>query len=344
MSRAAALAGLAGWSAVVAMLALAFLHGELRPGQASLCAAFGWAAAVGLAPTWAELPRFVTGWLAAGVATVAVFLGVAATALGNGIPYVVLRGPELGATLVAAGLLGSLVAVLGYSHQRLAREVAAQAVRVAQLRERAVESHLKALTAQVNPHFLFNTLNTLAELVHEDADTAEAHVTDLAHMMRYALRSTSRWVTLGEELDVVRRFLRLEATRLEDRLSWSVDLDVDAAGIEVPGMIVQPLVENAVRHGVASRAQGGRVRVRASRLEERLRIVVEDDGPGVPTEVATAVHAGGRGTEGAGGGLYTVAERVRLAWVENAASLALGPAEDGRGTRIVLDLPSGGPP
>ncbi len=343
MRRAAALGGLAAWSLGTALLALAFLHGDLRPGQAALCGAFGWVAAVGLAPTWSELPSFVTGWLAAGVATVVALLGVAATGLGSGIAYAVLRGPELAATVVAAGMVGSLVVVLGYTHRRLAREVAGQAARVARLRERALESHLKALTAQINPHFLFNTLNTLAELVHEDADTAEEHVTDLAHMMRYALRSTSRWVPLGEEMDVVRRFFRLEGMRLGSRLTWTVEVDVDAADVRVPGLLVQPIVENAVRHGVSVRPEGGRVSVRASRRAGRLRIAVEDDGPGLPEEVAQQLHAAGRGTEGAGGGLYTTAERVRLAWSEGGASMAVEPGDGGRGTRIVLDLPVGGP-
>ncbi|MEO0604799.1 MAG: hypothetical protein AAF211_25430, partial [Myxococcota bacterium] len=148
MRRAAALAGLAAWSVGTALLALAFVHGELRPGQAALCAVFGWAAAVGLAPAWRELPPFVTGWLTAGVATVVVLLGVAGTGFGSGIPYLVLRGPEVGATVVSATLLGSLVAVLAYTHRRLAHEVADQAARVSRLRQRALESHLAALTAQ----------------------------------------------------------------------------------------------------------------------------------------------------------------------------------------------------
>ena len=321
-------------------MALVFLHGELRPGQAALCGAFGWAVAQVLAPTWSGLPRFVVGWLAGGVATVGALLAVTGTGVGSGVAYAVLRGPEVIATFVVAGMIGSLVAALGYTHQRLAREVAEQAVRVAKLRERALESHLAALTAQINPHFLFNTLNTLAEVVHEDADAAEGLVTDLAHMMRYVLRSTSRPVRLREELDVVRRFFRLEQVRLGSRLSWSVDADADVEALELPGLLVQPLVENAVRHAVAQSTEGGRVEVRARMIGDRLQVEVADDGPGLPQAIANALHEPGRGTEGSGGGLYTAAERVRLAWPPGAASLTTSPGSGGRGARIVLDLPA----
>jgi len=338
------LGGLALWSVGTALVALAFLHGDLRPGQAARCGAFGWGVAQVLAPTWSALPRFVTGWLAMGVATVGVLLGVVGTGIGNGIAYAVLRGPEIGAVVVSAGLLGSLVAALGYTHQRLVREVTSQAARVAMLREKALESHLTALTAQINPHFLFNTLNTLAEVVHEDADVAEKLVTDLAHMMRYVLRSTSREVRLGEEIDVVKRFFRLEAARLGDRLAWSVDVAPDAEDALLPGLLVQPLVENAVRHAVSDRPEGGRVEVRARRDGTRLRIEVEDDGPGLSNAIAWALHEPGRGTEGAGGGLYTTAERVRLAWGPGRASLTAGSGAGSRGTRIVLDLPDGAAP
>ena len=343
MTRAVSLAGLALWSGGTALAALFFLHSELQPSQAALCGVFGWLVALALAPTWSALPRFVTGWLAAGVATVASLLAAAGTAVGNGIAYLVLRGPELVAVLVAVGLVGTLVAALGYTHHRLAREVAEQAARVAQLRATALESHLAALTARTNPHFLFNTLNTLAQVVHEDADTAEDLVLDLAHMMRYTLRSTSSWVPLSDEIDVVRRFFRLEHARLGDRLSFTVEASPEALEVLVPGLIVQPLVENAVHHAVARRTEGGRVGVTARREGDRLRITVVDDGPGLPEPVATAVHDRGRGTGGAGGGLYTTAERVRLAWSEGAGRLTVMPGDDGRGTRVVLDLPAESP-
>lgn len=327
------------WCGLVALGALGFLHGTPRLGQWAVGTLAGWGIALVLHTTWASLPRFVTSWLAAGTGTVGVLVAAVGTVVGKGPAYAVLRGPELLATLGSAGLLGSAVAALAYTHRRLAREVARQEQRVAELRRRALESHLAALSAQINPHFLFNTLNTLAEVVHEDAGAAEALVTDLAHMMRYALRSTSRWVPLGEELEVVRRLFRLEAARLGDRLRWSVDVEPAAAEVEVPGLLVQPLVENAVRYAVADRVEGGTVTVAARREGGRLHVVVEDDGPGLPPEIARELHAPGRGTEGAGGGLYTTAERVRLAWPHEAGTLEAVATD--RGTRLRIDVPVG---
>lgn len=335
---------LAVWAGLTALAVLGFIHGTWRPGQALLCAGFGLAATWGLGGTWVRLPSFVTVWLAMGVATVAALLAAVGTAIGDGVAYVVLRGPELTATLAFAGLLGASVASLAYTHQRLADEVATQAEHMAQLRQRALERHLAALSAQLNPHFLFNTLNTVAQVVHEDADVAEDLVTDLAHMMRYVLRSTARWVLLGDELDVVRRLLRLEQARLGERLRWSVEVVPPAGEVEIPGLLVQPLVENAVRHAVASRVEGGSIAVRAHIESNRLHVTVEDDGPGLPEAVATSMTTPGRGTEGAGGGLYATAERVRLAWSEGQGRLVATTGPSGRGTRLSLDVPVGGAP
>ena len=344
-------AGLAGGSIAVAVGALLFLHLELRPAQAALCGGIGWLGAVILRRAWATLPRFVTGWLDAGVATVITLVGAMATVSGDGLAYVALRGPELVVTGSTAGLLGTAVTALAYTHHRLAAEVATQEKRVARLQQRALQSHLAALSAQINPHFLFNTLNTLAEVVHEDADLAEDLITDLAAMMRYAPRSSHGWVELGEELDVIRRLLRLAEARLGERLQWSVTATEEARAVKVPGLLVQPLVENAIKYAAAARAEGGRVHVAAvvssTDRGDRLHVVVADDGPGLPATIASALHEPGRGTGGAGGGLYHTAERTRLAWGEATAGLRIEPTDSGEattGTRLVLDVPTQMPP
>ena len=135
--------------------------------------------------------------------------------------------------------------------------MALQATHLATHQRLALESRLAALSAQINPHFLFNTLNTLAELIHQDEDRAEDLVTDLAAMMRYALQSSAGRVPLTEELEVVRKLLRIQQVRLGDWLRWTVEDSVGLSDVLIPGLLVQPLVENAVRHAIRA-PSGGR--------------------------------------------------------------------------------------
>jgi sensor histidine kinase YesM len=324
----------------VAFAALGYLYGEALPLTALACGLVAVGTAAALRSAWSNLPDFVTGWLDAGLVLTVALLAVLATASPRGVAFIVLRGTPLAALSAITALAGTATASLGYTHRRLAREVAAQADRMAALQQRALESRLSALSAQVNPHFLFNTLNTLAELVHEDEDRAEDLITDLSGMMRHALRSSATRVPLSEELDIVRRMLRLEGARLGSRLTWSVDADPDVLAALIPGLLVQPLVENAVRHSIAGRADGGSVRVTAHRVEDRVQVVVADDGPGLPPAAVAVLDASGpssAGTAGAGGGLWNCAERVRLAWPNAAATLTHDAAAPG--TRLVLTFP-----
>jgi signal transduction histidine kinase len=332
-------AAIAAAGTAVALAALAFLHQELQLVRALLCGAVSLGAAVGLQSAWSGLPRFVARWLDGGVVTAVALIAAATTIAAAGLPYAVLRWQEFAALSATAGLVGVGTAALAYTHQRLSIEVAAQSARLTQLQQRALESQLAALSAQINPHFLFNTLNVLAEVVHEDEDLAEELITDLAAMMRYALRSSTTRVTLREELDVVRRLLRIEAARLGDRLRWRIDVGDGLEDVLVPGLLVQPLVENAVRHGVSPRTEGGSVEVDVVRDGDEVRVIVADDGPGLSAEQAASLEAPAGppsgGTGGAGGGLRNVAERARLSWPNGAASVrAEAP------NRLVLTFPA----
>ncbi len=330
------LQGAAG--AFVGLAALGVVHHDFRPVVALGVAAVASGVCTLARPSWSGLPRFVAAWLELGVVTVTALLAVVAHALSHGLPYMVLRTAELTAIGGTAVLLGVAVAGLVYTHSRLAREVQAHQQKVDALERRALQSRLTALTAQIHPHFLFNTLNTLAELIHEDEDQAEELVTDLAAMMRYALRSSVVQVPLREELDVVRRLLRIEHARLGERLRWRIE--GDPGEVMVPGMLVQPLVENAVQHGVAARPEGGEVVVVVRELPDGVLLVVSDDGPGLPPELVSELEGGPReerGTGGAGGGLHNVAERLHLYWPGGGARLDVDPSYTG--TRLTLMLP-----
>lgn len=152
-----------------------------------------------------------------------------------------------------------------------------------QLETRLATAQLEALRAQLHPHFLFNTLNAISVLVRKQ-DTAGSirMLTGVSELLRMALHNTGRQhVPLHEDLDFLERYLDIEQTRFQDRLLVSRDIDPATLGALVPNLILQPLVENAIKHGLATRSGSGRVELRASRVGDRLVLEVLDDGPGL---------------------------------------------------------------
>jgi len=171
--------------------------------------------------------------------------------------------------------------------QRIARtaalQLAAQHHQLTQLelKELTARAQVRALQAQINPHFLFNTLNVLANLIHSDPARAEMVTEELADIFRYALESTRQeWVTLDDELHFLEAYLAIEKARFDERLRFSFDVDPALRSMKIPPMILQPLVENAVKHGITPLQEGGDVRVRAQLESGRVIITVEDSGAG----------------------------------------------------------------
>jgi signal transduction histidine kinase len=148
----------------------------------------------------------------------------------------------------------------------------------------ATIAELKALRAQINPHFLFNALSTLAEMAHGQPATERA-ILNLARVFRYALDATQHeLVPLGEEIDALRAYLEIEAERFDDQLRFDIAVPSEVRSTPIPPMLLQPLVENAVKHGLSSRVGGGMVRIVAEREEGLLRLTVQDDGVGFDLE------------------------------------------------------------
>ena len=161
----------------------------------------------------------------------------------------------------------------------------------AEARRLAAEAQLASIESRVQPHFLFNTLNSIAALVHDDPAGAERMTGQLASLLRSALDSTATpLVTLDEELRVVRAYLDIERVRFGDRLRYSVELGDGTAQKQVPRMALQTLVENSVKYAVSPRPRGGSIVVRASTVDGRVRVSVEDDGPGFEAEHRLAGH------------------------------------------------------
>jgi hypothetical protein len=237
---------------------------------------------------------------------------------------------------VVALAVGSVVHVYEALRWRLAeslREVEEVRLREARLREQAARAELSALQARINPHFFFNTLNTISALVEDDPQAASEIVETLAELFRYTFKAAgSRPVHLEEEVDFVRRYLRIEQARFGDRLAVVHELEADALRVPVPGLILQPLVENAVGHGIAPLRRGGTVRI-AARLEgDDLVVEVSDDGRGL------GAQASGGSPLTPGHGLDNVRQRLQTLYGEGGR-LSLEPGPGGRGAVATLRLP-----
>jgi two-component system sensor histidine kinase AlgZ len=226
--------------------------------------------------------------------------------------------------LISAGFVTALV-----TYQQMLRRVREIEQREQRAREKALAAELRGLQARTNPHFLFNALNTVAGLIGEDPRRAEDAVERLAELFRYTLdASRKREVPLGDELAAVRAYLEMETMRFEARLRWHIDVDPALERAPVPPLSIQPLVENAVLHGVEGRGEGNVV-VEAKRDAGAITVRVSDDGPGP----GRSGHAGTRTS------LHELGERLRLLYGERA-TLRVTDAEGG-GCAVALRLPLG---
>ena len=163
------------------------------------------------------------------------------------------------------------------------RDAHARALETADLERRLVEARLQSLRAQLQPHFLFNALNTISAFTETNPRAARRLMSQLGDLLRASLSHAQRpFVTLGEELTFLDDYIQIESARFEGRLAVAVRVDDDLLDVQVPGFLIQPLVENAIRHGVAARLSGGRVDVTVQREGSLLKVRVLDDGVGLP--------------------------------------------------------------
>lgn len=168
--------------------------------------------------------------------------------------------------------------LLEYSRRSREREV-----RASQLEAHLADARLQALKMQLHPHFLFNTLHAITTLMHRDVDAAERMLARLSDLLRITLDSAgSQVVTLKEELEFLEQYLEIERIRFGDRLRIEMDVDPECLDAHVPNLVLQPLVENAIRHGIAPKAGPGWIGIKSRRIDGQLELVVEDDGRGLP--------------------------------------------------------------
>ena len=175
-------------------------------------------------------------------------------------------------------------AIVGLSHALgYRREAQARALSASQLETRLVEAQLQSLQRQLQPHFLFNTLNTISALMHRDVEAADMMIARLSDLLRISLQMVGvQEISLKEELDFLSKYLEIEQTRFRDRLTVVFDVQPEALDGLVPNLILQPLVENAIKHGIGPRPSPGTITIRARlAASDRLELIVQDNGVGM---------------------------------------------------------------
>ncbi len=203
--------------------------------------------------------------------------------------------------------------------------------------ELAAKAELKALRAQINPHFLFNALNTIVSLCRTNPEEARRLIIELSDFFRRSLKTSRDFVTLKEELEHVDSYLTLEKARFGPRLSIIKTIDDETLNVLIPAFTLQPLVENAVKHGLLAQETGGTVSISAHRNGGSVDIVIGDDGAGIPQATLAQVLVSGFG-KGAGVGLSNVNERLKNIYgPKNALEI---DSVEGQGTTVKFSIPA----
>jgi len=214
---------------------------------------------------------------------------------------------------------------------RFYEEIEKRLISERQAREMAVRAQLEALKAQMNPHFLFNTLNAIAALTRLDPVMAEKTTEKLAEMYRYVLYSSKKeFATLQQELDFTDAYLSIEKARLGENLDVEITSTPQLADAKIPSLIIQPVVENAIKHGVSLSSHETRVEVSAKMGDDCLRIEVRDNGPGIQEEMPANLFRKGTG-------LGNIVERLRRIYDEEGLLQIVNRKP--KGVAVVMNIP-----
>jgi two-component system LytT family sensor kinase len=233
------------------------------------------------------------------------------------------------ASAVPAGLVRATTEVAGWVSGQL------ELAELAESRTRLAEAEVRALRAQISPHFVYNALNAIASFVRTDPDRARDLLMDFADFTRYSFRQRGEYTTLEEELRSIEQYLVLEQARFGDRLRMTLRIAPEVLAVPVPVLSLQPLVENAVRHGIADKPDGGRITILAEDLDREAVISIEDDGVGEDPERVRRALAGDLSMDSVG--LGNVDERLRSAYGDDYGLVV--ETAPGAGTRVVVRVP-----
>jgi len=234
-----------------------------------------------------------------------------------------IRSPTVLAALAVSTLFSVSLPIRIWSSFRTEKKLEAQQASL-------TEARLAALTNQINPHFLFNTLNSVSTLIRMNPDQARSMVYKLSNILRRLLRKADAFSPLREEISFIDDYLAIEMVRFGDKLRFHKEIDERTLDRLVPSMILQPIVENSIKHGLASKVEGGMVGLKVSLHDERLRILIEDDGVGISETRLAGLFEHGIGVS-------NVNERLRVLYGSSYRMLV--DSEPGKGTRTTIELP-----
>ena len=260
-------------------------------------------------------------------------LGALFSGNGNGRDLVFCLGPPPGieprhslaiAAIYASTLFAVAIPLKIWNNTRNEKKLEEQA-------RLLVEARLAALTSQINPHFLFNTLNSVSSLIRTNPNQARVMVVKLSKVLRRLLRKHENFSPLRDELNFIEDYLSIEVIRFGDKLRFETDVAADTLDMLVPSMMLQPLVENSIKHGLSSKVEGGTIRIRTHRTENRLHLLVEDDGVGISGEkLETLLEHGGIGVSNVNDRLKVLFGAEYRMWIES---------QPGNGTRVQIEVP-----
>jgi two-component system, LytTR family, sensor kinase len=249
--------------------------------------------------------------------------------------WATIRNPHLFANALRGMFLWNLliywVIAGGWQAYRYNQSYVSSELRSERLERQFSEARLNVLRMQLNPHFLFNALNTISSQVERDPRLARAMIEHLGDLLRLSLESKDRQeVALAEEMEFLEHYVAIQKIRFGEHLKIEIAVTPEARTASVPSLFLQPLVENAIRHGVSRRASGGTVEISAARVDGRVKIRVADDGVGLP--------AGWNLQESAGLGLTATRERIAGLYPDAGSRFVIRNREGG-GTEVEVDLP-----
>jgi len=253
-------------------------------------------------------------------------------ALIAGIPFSeILRGrPAFFIQMLFIGILfGTMITYFFFSRERISQteaQLQAEQIKSLTLEKKTLETHLKLLQAQIEPHFLFNTLSNVLSLLESEPAQGKAMLEDLTRYLRSSLsRTRDRMTTLGQELDLVRAYLDIWRVRMGERLRYTIEVPDTLRDMPFPPMLVQPLVENAVKHGLETKVEGGEILIKAEAQDGCYRLVVADTGLGLQDDAISGI------------GLANVRERLEALY-DGKARLIL---EDNQpsGLKVTMEIP-----
>lgn len=236
--------------------------------------------------------------------------------------------PMLVAALFATTVFAVALPLKVWNNTRTERMLEAQ-------RALLTEARLKALTSQINPHFLFNTLNSVSTLIRINPDQARTMVYKLSSILRRLLKKQESLTPLREELSFIDDYLAIELVRFGDKLRFQKDIEPASLDLLVPSMLLQPLVENSIKHGLSRRVEGGLIRISSHASRRALSLTVEDDGDGIPEERLKNLFDQGIGVS-------NVNERLKVLYGNDFRFSVI--SRPGGGTRTEIEIPQAATP